>query len=113
MSRLPTSTTNMTGFLATSRGSLFISIKPELSHLEAPYCHFTTLGLTCYVLITVVAAAPPCVVIPPPGVGSHLGRIVRSGVRALLGRSPTGLAESSSLVLRTVLSSLVALHLSC
>jgi len=32
--------------------------------------------------------------LPPPGVGSRLGRVVRSGVRALLARSPTGLAES-------------------
>ena len=39
------------------------------------------------------------------------GRCVRSGVRELLGRSPTGLAESSSLALRTGHSSQVALHL--
>jgi len=31
---------------------------------------------------------------PPPGVGPRLGRTVRSEVRALLARSPTGLAES-------------------
>jgi len=44
---------------------------------------------------------------------SQLGRCARSGVRGSLRRSPTGLAESSSLVLRTVLSSKVALHLFC
>lgn len=38
--------------------------------------------------------------------------VVRIRVRALLGASPTGLAESSSLALRTGLSSQVALHLS-
>jgi hypothetical protein len=44
---------------------------------------------------------------------SSLGRCVRSGVRELLGRSPTGLAESSLLSLRTVHSPLVALHPFC
>ena len=31
--------------------------------------------------------------LPPPGVGSRLGRVVRSGVRALLGRSPDRLGR--------------------
>lgn len=48
--------------------------------------------------------------LPPPGVGPRLGRVVRSEVHALLGRSPTGLAKSSLLSLRTVLSSPVAPH---
>ena len=59
-----------------------------------PYCHFTTLGLTRYSFITVVVATRSCGIIPPPGVGSRLGLVVWSGVRALPGRSPTGLAES-------------------
>jgi len=49
----------------------------------------------------------------PPGVGPRLGRGVRSEVRDLQGRSPTGLAKSSSLALRTAHSSWVALHPFC
>lgn len=53
----------------------------------------------------------PCL---SPGQTSKVGGIAvaRSRVRALPGASPTGLAESSSLSLRTGHSSQVALHLS-
>ena len=52
----------------------------------------------------------PADVTPPPGVGPRLGDRVRSGVRRMLASSPTGLAESSSLVLQTVLPPPVASH---
>jgi len=44
---------------------------------------------------------------------SSVGQSMKSEVRESLRRSPTGLAESSSLSLRTALSSLVALHPFC
>ena len=94
--------------------SLLISI--ELPNIPSPTTllpfrspRFNTLPFR----FTVRAASPTCGVHPPPGVGPRLGRCVRSGVRESLGRSPTGLAESSSLALRTVLSSPVALHPFC
>jgi len=81
--------------------------------LQQHYCHFARLSLTRYLVRL------PCE--PhhrPPAwkladLGSSSGRCVMSGVRELLGRSPTGLAESSSLSLRTVHSPLVALHPFC
>jgi len=50
----------------------------------------------------------------PAGETPRVGRtsVARSRVRTLLGASPTGLAESSSLALRTGLSPQIALHLS-
>ena len=50
---------------------------------------------------------------PPLGVEPRLRCGVRSEVRDLLDCSPTGLAESSSLSLRTARSSPVALHPFC
>jgi len=60
-----------------------------------------------------VRAVSPTVRSERTDLGSSLGRCVRSGVRESLGRSPTGLAESSSLSLRTAHSPLVASHPFC
>jgi hypothetical protein len=75
--------------------------------LQPPPCHFATVALARY--FTAVA----CRVYPPGRPYRSQGSAVaRSRVRALRAASPTGLAESSSLALRTGRSSQVALHLS-
>ena len=74
-------------------------------HLQPPHCHFVTVALTRYF------TAVTCRVYPPGQTLQVGGRAVaRSRVRSLLGASPTGLAESSSLALRIGRSSQVALH---
>ena len=74
-------------------------------HLQPPHCHFVTVALTRYF------TAVTCRVSPPGQTVQVGGRAVaRSRVRTLLGASPTGLAESSSLALRIGRSSQVALH---
>ena len=97
----------------TAEVSLLISI--ELPNIPSPTTllpfrspQFDTLPGS----VTVRAVSPT---VRPGGqtFPSSLGRCVRSGVRELLGRSPTGLAESSSLSLRTIRSPSVALHPFC
>ena len=97
----------------TAEVSLLISI--ELPNIPSPttLLPFRDARFRTLHFLTVAAAAPPCGFFPPPGVGPRLGRVVRSGVRELPRCSPTGLAESSSLALRTALSSPVALHPFC
>ena len=75
--------------------------------LQPPPCHFVTVAFARY--FTAVTCR-----VYPPGRLSQVGGIAvaRSRVRTLLGASPTGLAESSSLALRTGRSPQVALHLS-
>ena len=93
--------------------SLLISI--ELLNIPSPttllpfrHARFSTLPVS----FIVVAAAPAAKRCSAEQVRSSWGRGVRSKVRASLGHSPTGLAESSSLTLRTAHSPQVALHLS-
>lgn len=93
--------------------SLLISI--ELLNIPSPttllpfrHARFNTLPVS----FIVAAAAPTAEGCSAEQVRSSLGRSVRSRVRAALGHSLTGLAESSSLTLRTAHSPQVALHLS-
>ena len=58
-----------------------------------------------------MAAAPTVLAMGQTYRGHHRADCVQSRVRQILGGSPTGLAESSSLSLRTGHSSQVALHL--
>ena len=60
--------------------------------LQPPHCHFSTIDLSRYIIVMDPTNS-------------------RFRVRHLLAGSPTGLAETSSLSLRTGLSSQVALHL--
>jgi hypothetical protein len=68
--------------------------------LQPPHCHFVTVALTRY--FTAVTCR-----VYPTGQTSRVGgnAVARSRVRQLPAGSPTGLAESSSLVLRTGLVS--------
>ena len=91
--------------------SLLISI--ELPNIPSPttllpfrHARFNTLPSS----IIVAAAAPTAEGCSAELIRSSSGRCVRSKVRALLGHSPTGLAESSSLTLRTAHSPQVAPH---
>ena len=93
--------------------SLLISIElPNIPSpttlLPFPHARFSTLPSS----FIVVAAAPTAEGCSAELVRSSSGRGVRSRVRAMLGHSPTGLAEASSLTLRTAHSPQVALHLS-
>ena len=91
--------------------SLLISIEllniPSLTTL-LPFHHarFNTLPSS----FIVAAAAPTTEGDSEELIRSSSGRCVRSRVRAMLGHSPTGLAKSSSLTLRTALSPQVAPH---
>ena len=65
--------------------------------LQPPYCHFIALGLTRYRrLIHRCDCRTDCRSHCRLTSGHHRADCVRSKVRALLGHSPTGLAESSS-----------------
>jgi hypothetical protein len=81
--------------------------------LQPPYCHFACLGLVRYHYSPCKPPSPTASGYASRPCESSLGRFMRSEVRVLLVRSPTGLAESSSLSLRTAHSPPVALHLSC
>ena len=74
-------------------------------HLQPPHCHFVTVALTRYFTAVTCRVSPPGQTVPVGG-----RAVARSRVRTLLGASPTGLAESSSLALRMGRSSQVALH---
>jgi hypothetical protein len=91
--------------------SLLISI--ELLNIPSPitllpfrHARFKTLPGS----FIVAAATPTTEGYSVELIRSSSSRCVRSKVRAMLAHSPTGLAESSSLTLRTVLSPQVALH---
>jgi hypothetical protein len=81
--------------------------------LQPPYCHFADLGFARYRVISPCQPPSPTASGMPADHSVFVGRFVRSEVRVLLGRSQTGLAESSSLLLRTAHSPPVAPHLSC
>jgi hypothetical protein len=74
-------------------------------HLQPPHCHFVTVAFARY--FTAVTCR-----VYPPGQTDQVGgsAVARSRVRTSPGASPTGLAESSSLALRTGRSPQVALH---
>ena len=76
-------------------------------HLQPPHCHFVTVALTRYFTAVTCRVYPPGQTVQVGGMA-----VARSRVRTLLGASPTGLAESSSLTLRMGRSSQVAPHLS-
>ncbi len=93
------------------QSSLLISI--ELLNIPSPitllpfrHARFNTLPGP----FIVAAATPTTEGYSVELIRSSSSRCVRSKVRAMLAHSPTGLAESSSLTLRTVLSPQVALH---
>lgn len=79
--------------------------------LQPPYCHFACLGLARYRYSPCKPPSPTASEYASRPCESSMGRFMRSEVRVLLARSPTGLAESSSLSLRTAHSPLVAPHL--
>jgi len=81
--------------------------------LQTPYCHFATLGLPhCgFIHRRRRRATPAAEAATRSWATSWI--LARSEVRELLGRSPTGLAESSSLSLRTARSIPDALHPFC
>jgi len=91
--------------------SLLISIEllniPSLTTL-LPFRHARLSTLPSSFIVA--AAAPTTEGDSVERTCSSSGRCVRSKVRALLGHSPTGLAKSSSLTLRTALSPQVASH---
>jgi hypothetical protein len=102
---------NASQVCGTAEVSLLISI--ELPNIPSPttllpfrHARFNTLPSS----IIVAAAAPTAEGCSAELIRSSSGRCVRSKVRALLGHSPTGLAESSSLTLRTAHSPQVAPH---
>ena len=74
-------------------------------HLQPPHCHFVTVAFPRYFTAVTCRVSPPGQTVPVGG-----RAVARSRVRTLLGASPTGLAESSSLALRIGRSSQVALH---
>ena len=76
-------------------------------HLQPPHCHFVTVAFPRYFTAVTCRVYPPGQTVQVEGMA-----VARSRVRTLLGASPTGLAESSSLALRMGRSSQVALHLS-
>jgi hypothetical protein len=75
--------------------------------LQTPSYHFSGVALARYFIATDCRVYPTGWPVWPRDLP-----VARSRVRQLLAGSPTGLAESSSLVLRTDLSPQVALHLS-
>ncbi|MFN7841960.1 MAG: hypothetical protein ACK5N9_09580, partial [Pirellula sp.] len=93
--------------------SLLISI--ELLNIPSPttLLPFRDARFSSLRFLTVVAAARSLRLLAATRSWATSGTIVRSEVRDLLARSPTGLAESSSLSLRTVHSPTVAPHLFC
>ena len=74
-------------------------------HLQPPHCHFVTVAFPRYFTAVTCRVSPPGQTVPVGG-----RAVARSRVRSLLGASPTGLAESSSLALRIGRSSQVAPH---
>lgn len=92
--------------LATRRSPCLSRLNFRPFRLQPPHRHFATIALARY--ITAVACR-----VYPPGRPIRVGGIAvaRSKVRTLPGGSPTGSAESSSLLLRTGRSPQVALHL--
>ena len=78
--------------------------------LQTPYCHFATLGFLRYGFFHRRRRRTIPAVLAATRSWATSWIIVRSEVRELLGRSPTGLAESSSLSLRTARSIPDALH---
>ena len=81
--------------------------------LQAPYCHFATLGFPRYGFFHRRRRRTTPAVLTATRSWAASWVIVRSEVRELLARSPTGLAESSSLSLRTARSIPDALHPFC
>ncbi|QDS88943.1 hypothetical protein EC9_31390 [Rosistilla ulvae] len=65
-------------------------------HLQPPYCHFACLGLSRYRFVHRASRLTDRRLENRLTSWSSSGRCVRSEVRELLGRSPTGLAETSS-----------------
>ncbi len=102
------------GYFANSLTYLVRFRSPFLSgltfipfRLQPPQSHFVTVDLARYFIAATVRVYPPGR--PIRSVGHSVARI---RVRQVTGGSPTGLAESSSLALRTGTSPQVALHLS-